>query len=374
MARSYYQSGLRGYRYLSELRRTKIARMGVQKCHQCLRLGGVIVAVNFGLFDHLDARQEPLTKTFAERLEFIGAAEQGGFHTYHLAEHHSTPLGMGPSPSVFLAAVAQATKQIRLGPLVYLLPLYNPLRLIEEICMLDHLSGGRFEVGVGRGVSPIELGFFGIDAEQSSDIAAEALAVIKQGLTSERLNHRGKYFRYDNVPMSIRPLQKEIPFWAASMSPQGLRQAATQGMNSALLGSCQMVSEAVATYRAALPGIAPGIRQGMLRLIVVSDTQARAETLAAAALSDWFSKLSKLWREYNVEAPLIGAMGDYEVARSIGALVVGTPESVSDSLAAQVSETGVNYLLAQMAFGNLPHTDEMRSLELFIERVLPNFQ
>ena len=74
---------------------------------------------------------------------------------------------MAPSPALFLTAAAQRTRRIRLGPLVYLLPLYHPLRLIEEVCMLDHLSGGRLELGIGRGVSPYELGYFGVDAADS---------------------------------------------------------------------------------------------------------------------------------------------------------------------------------------------------------------
>src|SRR5205814_1161497 len=78
-----------------------------------------------------------------QRLQLVALLEHEGYHAYHLAEHHSTPLGTVPCPSVFLAALAQRTKRIGIGPLVYVLPLHHPLRLFEEICMLDHLSGGR---------------------------------------------------------------------------------------------------------------------------------------------------------------------------------------------------------------------------------------
>ena len=327
--------------------------------------------ISFGLFDHLDARDEPVARTFDERLETIKAAEAAGFRNYHLAEHHSTPLGMGPSPSVFLAAVARVTTNIRLGPLVYLLPLYNPLRLTEEICMLDHLSHGRLEVGVGRGVSPIELGFFGVDADDSADITNEALEVIRQGLSHDRLSHQGRYFQFDDVPMSISPYQESIPFWVASMSPQGLHKAAGEGMHSALLGSCEMVKEAVQTYQQACDGQGESTRQGMLRLVVVADSHEKAEKLGREALANWFAKLNKLWLEYNVEAPLIGAMGDFDLATKVGAVVVGTASEVADNLRQQIAETGVNHILAQMAFGNLPHADEMRSLQLFAEHVMP---
>src|SRR5215510_1308487 len=98
--------------------------------------------MKFGIFDYIDARGETLHKTYEDRLALLQAAEAAGFHGYHLTEHHATPLSMTPSPSVFLAAAARETRRIRLGTLLYLLPLYHPLRLLEELCMLDHLSDG----------------------------------------------------------------------------------------------------------------------------------------------------------------------------------------------------------------------------------------
>ncbi|TMJ59096.1 MAG: LLM class flavin-dependent oxidoreductase, partial [Alphaproteobacteria bacterium] len=112
-------------------------------------------AMRFGIFDHLDDSGRPLGAHFEERLKLIEAYDRAGFYGYHLAEHHNTPLGYAPSPGLFLSAVAQRTKELRFGPMVYLLPLYHPLRLIDEICMLDQMSGGRFLYGVGRGISPI---------------------------------------------------------------------------------------------------------------------------------------------------------------------------------------------------------------------------
>src|SRR5258708_61556 len=106
-----------------------------------------------GLFDHVERSDRPLATQFDERLKFAVAAEAAGIYCLHVAEHHGTPLNMVPVPGVYLGAVARATTRMRLGPLVYLLPLYSPLRLIEEICMLDHLSRGRLDIGVGRGGS-----------------------------------------------------------------------------------------------------------------------------------------------------------------------------------------------------------------------------
>ena len=107
----------------------------------------------------------PLDRFYADRLRLVEAYDRAGFYGYHVAEHHATPLGVAPSPGVWLAAVAQRTKRLRFGPLVYLLPLYHPLKLLEEICMLDQMSGGRMLLGVGRGISPIELRYYGIDPD-----------------------------------------------------------------------------------------------------------------------------------------------------------------------------------------------------------------
>src|SRR5262247_3813958 len=129
--------------------------------------------VTFGLFDWIDRGKAPLYQLYEERLQLLEAADAAGFLGYHLAEHHDSPLGMAPSPALFLTAAAQRTRRIRLGPLVYLLPLYHPLRLIEEVCMLDQISGGRLELGIGRGVSPFETRAYGLDFAQTGEIYHE---------------------------------------------------------------------------------------------------------------------------------------------------------------------------------------------------------
>jgi len=113
--------------------------------------------MKFGRFDHVDRADRVLATRFDERLAFVAAADEAGFYGSNVAEHHATPLNMVPVPGVYLGAVARASRRIRLGPVVYRLPLYSPLRLVEEICMLDHLSHGRLEIGVGRGVSAFKL-------------------------------------------------------------------------------------------------------------------------------------------------------------------------------------------------------------------------
>src|SRR5579863_8603296 len=119
--------------------------------------------IEFGVFDHLDRTGLSLADYYEDRLKLAEVYDRSGFYGYHLAEHHATPLGMAPSPNVFLSALAQRTRRLRFGPLIYALPLHHPLRLLEEICMLDQLSGGRLDVGFGRGASPIETEIYGVD-------------------------------------------------------------------------------------------------------------------------------------------------------------------------------------------------------------------
>jgi alkanesulfonate monooxygenase SsuD/methylene tetrahydromethanopterin reductase-like flavin-dependent oxidoreductase (luciferase family) len=191
-----------------------------------------MASVGFGIFDHVDRGDEPLGTLYEQRLQLVEAADAAGFRTYHVAEHHATPLGMAPTPGIYLAAVAQRTRRLRFGPLVYLLPLYTPLRLIEEICMLDQLSGGRFELGVGRGISPYELAYSGVDFLAAQEIYEESLAIILAGLRGGRLTHHGRHYTYRGVPMELAPVQRpHPPLWQGVVRPDAAADAARRGVN-----------------------------------------------------------------------------------------------------------------------------------------------
>ena len=148
--------------------------------------------MRFALFDHVDRSDRPLARQLDERLEYVAAADAAGFYAYHVAEHHATPLNLVPVPGVYLGAVARATTRMRLGPLVYLLPLYSPLRLIEEIGILDHLSHGRLDVGVGRGVSPFELNYHKVDPDTSREVFVDPPDLPRQALLLRQRADRGE--------------------------------------------------------------------------------------------------------------------------------------------------------------------------------------
>src|SRR4249920_1204521 len=152
--------------------------------------------MKFGIFDHLDRNDLPLRDFYEQRLKIVEAYDRGGFYSYHTAEHHATPLGLAASPSVFLAAVAQRTQNLRFGPLVYTLPLHHPLRVAEEICMLDQMSGGRLDLGVGRGVSPHEVAYYGVDPAKAQAMYIEALSVVLSALSAKTLSFSGEHYKF----------------------------------------------------------------------------------------------------------------------------------------------------------------------------------
>ena len=206
--------------------------------------------MEFGVFDHLDRYGGPLADYYEDRLRIVEAYDRAGFYAYHLAEHHSTPLGMAPSPSVFLTAVAQRTKRLRFGPLVWAMPLHHPLRLIEEICMLDQLSGGRLEIGFGRGSVPIELEYYGANPDDAQDVYAEAVEVVLKGLTQKVLDFEGKRFSFHDVPMEIEPLQKpHPPIWYGVHMPDSAERAARRNLNVVSLDPPKETRLSIDRYR-----------------------------------------------------------------------------------------------------------------------------
>ncbi len=209
--------------------------------------------MDFGVFDHLDRRAGVAdAEIYEDRLRLIEAYDRAGIAMYHQAEHHATPLGLAPSPSVFLSAVAQRTTRMHFGPMVYCLPLYDPLRLIEEIGMLDQMSGGRFEFGVGRGISPFEVAYFGITKDNAGPIYMEAFEVLKRGLTSDTLNFQGEHFSYDDVPMVLARVQTpHPPIWYGVATPDGAAWPATQKINIISNRPCDMTRSATDKYREA---------------------------------------------------------------------------------------------------------------------------
>ncbi|MGH7771727.1 MAG: LLM class flavin-dependent oxidoreductase [Candidatus Binatia bacterium] len=331
--------------------------------------------MEFGVFDHLDRGDLPLKDFFEARLKLIEAYDRAGFYAYHVAEHHSTPLGMAPSPSVFLAAVAQRTRRLRFGPLVYALPLHHPVRLIEEICMLDQISGGRLEIGFGRGSSPIEVSLYGQDPAQARRIYAEALDLILQGLSKRTLNFQGEFFSFDNVPIELEPLQKpHPPVWYGVHSVESAERAARRSFNVVSLDTAHETRSFADRYRKVWRKtrgdtcVMPKI--GISRFIVVAESDQEALSVARRAYPIWHRSFYHLFRLYG-GGPAHPRPPDFDGLSKAGLGIAGSPETVGALLQSQLLESEATYLVGQLAFGDLSLVESLGSIELFVRHVMP---
>jgi alkanesulfonate monooxygenase SsuD/methylene tetrahydromethanopterin reductase-like flavin-dependent oxidoreductase (luciferase family) len=335
--------------------------------------------MEFGIFDHLDRNNLPLKDYYESRLQLIEIYDRAGFYAYHVAEHHSTPLGMAPSPSVFLSAVAQRTKRLRFGPLVYALPLYHPIRLIEEICMLDQLSGGRLDIGFGRGASPIEAALYGNDPAKAEVMYVEGLELIMRGLTQKTLTFHGEFFSFDEVPMELEPLQKpHPPVWYGVHSPVSAERAARQGLHIVSLDPADKTREFTDRYREvwreaqAKNPVAPLI--GLGRFIFVAETDEEALNIGRRAYPIWHRSFNYLFHLRGGKGPVHQRPSELDALTQVGQGIAGSPTTVTKFLKSQLTQAGCNYLVGQFAFGDLWPEETARSLDLFIKHVMPQLR
>ncbi len=325
--------------------------------------------MDFGIFDHLDQTGQAGSDYYEDRLKLIERYDQIGIYAYHVAEHHATPLGMAPSPSVFLAAVAQRTRRLRFGPLVYCVPMYHPVRLLEEICMLDQLSGGRFELGVGRGISPIELSYYDLDYDEGPAKYREALEIILRGIGSERLTYDGEFFQVDDMPMRLTTVQKpHPPLWYGIHNPASAGWPGGNGVNIVSNAPAARVREVTDAYREAradarLPGPEPKI--GMTRYMILADSREAAMEMGRRAYPVWRRSFMALWDEHGKEPIGVHYPEEFDGVVESGQAVAGTPDQVGEELQRQIETAGINYMICRFAFGDLTLTESLNSVELF---------
>jgi alkanesulfonate monooxygenase SsuD/methylene tetrahydromethanopterin reductase-like flavin-dependent oxidoreductase (luciferase family) len=335
--------------------------------------------MRFGIFDHLDDSGVPLNQHFEDRLQLTEAYDHAGFYGYHLAEHHNTPLGYAPSPSVFLAAVAQRTKQLKFGPMVYLLPLYHPLRLIDEICMLDQMSNGRFLYGVGRGISPVEVGFYGVDFATGMEQFRECYDIIRIGLTEDELTYHGKFYDFDHVPIAMKPAQKPIPeLWYGTGRMESIPWVAEQGGNLVTQRDNKAARATIDFYKEEWKRLGRAEADlplmGINRHIIIADREAEAHDVASRAYPAWRHNMGLLWHKFNVPFPLEAALPeDWRDVQRHGHAFAGTPSQVRDYIGRQIDETGATYFLCDFAYGRMTRAEALRSINLFAAEVMPAF-
>lgn len=312
--------------------------------------------------------------------------------------------------------MAQRTRRLRFGPCVYVLPLHHPLRLIEEISMLDNLSDGRLEVGVGRG-GVMEAYFWGQEADPETNYARyqETLAIVREGLSHDHLTYAGRFHSFEQLPMYLRPLQRPHPPLWYMRNPV---TAAMEGMHTILVGSLESLPGSVAQYRAAwaehqgpgaltAQGDEPMI--GLVVHLVVAETD---EEAIAAATPAWEKYRWNLAAPRRLEAEKrgltqfmstkdgsFGFVGDRpqglparEMRRDIeaelerfdkhthqphpnrlgGVALAGSPAAVHEYMREYVA-SGANYFVCSFQWGDLSHEHAMRSIELFATEIMPRY-
>jgi len=244
--------------------------------------------MKLGLFDHMQKHDIPgrsYIDLYKSHLELVEMADQEGVDFYFVAEHH---FDMGfsecPSPGSFLGAASQRTKRIRLGPLVYVLPLWNPIRVAEEIAMLDNLTEGRLECGFGAGIGPFSFAAYNVPWDDKRQITLEALRVIKGIWTHASFTFEGRYFKCKEVDLSIPLVQKpHPPLWMPTRSKESIEEAASTGISTVqwvpagMAAARRTFDEYREVYQRVKPAAKPHI--GLMREIYVAQTdrEARAE-------------------------------------------------------------------------------------------------
>jgi alkanesulfonate monooxygenase SsuD/methylene tetrahydromethanopterin reductase-like flavin-dependent oxidoreductase (luciferase family) len=342
--------------------------------------------MEFGFWDHFEHRPGvPLNEQYAEKVQLIVEAERLGFTYFQVAEHHCSPLAIAPSPSVFLAAAAQATSTIRIGTGVYCLPMYHPIRLVQEICMLDQISNGRLDVGVGRGIRAIEHEWFGIPQEEAAPRYHEVLDILVQGLTHGSITYHGQFFDFDEVPIDVEPYQKpHPPLWYAG----GTENAGRGGFNFLCRGTDDVVRywelwdetrqrpdrmNAHLEHRVA----------AITRHVVVRETYEDAVAVARRSWptfeAHWFSTPVRLTEEgAPVPREQMGVGEDFDEALRRGKrLIVGTPAIVRETLEQWCEEVdgtpGFDFMPA-IQWGDITTDEAMETLSLLATEVLPAFR
>jgi alkanesulfonate monooxygenase SsuD/methylene tetrahydromethanopterin reductase-like flavin-dependent oxidoreductase (luciferase family) len=343
--------------------------------------------LDFGIFDHLTRPPgTELEELYEGRIALLQKAERAGFYAYHLAEHHGHALSTTPSQPTFLAALARETERLRLGMLVACLPLHHPIRITEEICMLDQLSGGRLDLGMGRGISPFEHSLFGHDPDEGWKRFEEALAMVLQGLTTGRIDStRASHYEFPEVELPLEPRQKPYPpLWGAG----NVEFAARNGFN--FIFGAPITEQIRGRYRELWEEsrrepdhLNPHVSEpkiGSSQYVCIADTDEEACRIGRRAiglLAQLLKRSVETVPPHLQEADRPGRTTPLvEAVERAGpdVLVCGSPEMVRDYFVRYAAEGNANYIVINVPFGDMTMAEADRTLDLFVDEVMPAVQ
>jgi alkanesulfonate monooxygenase SsuD/methylene tetrahydromethanopterin reductase-like flavin-dependent oxidoreductase (luciferase family) len=345
--------------------------------------------VKFGVQNLFPAEGTDDHHVLREALEDITIADELGFDSVWLTEHHFSRYGLLGNPMVFGAAVAQATKQIQIGTAVVVLPFHNPLRLAEDAATLDIISGGRLELGVGRGYQPKEFKGFGIDPASSKQRYAEVVDILKLAWSGEAFSYSGEYYTVDDVAVSPKPVRPGgPPIRHAVVSPASFPERGLLGdhiITSPTFAPLARMKKNFGAYR-------DGLVQGgydpadydipFMQQVWVGDSQAELQAVAEAALS-YYRMVGKVVPGSD-EA--IASEAEYykKVRENIELLTLeqtlthggnfGSVDYIVDTLGRLATELGVNHYVCWFRIPSLERGIALKAMETFASEVIPQLR
>ena len=337
---------------------------------------------------------------FDRHIRIAQRIEELGWHSYFVIEHQNAPQGVS-APSVYLTAVARETSRLRLGAMMWQLPFYNPLRLAQDVAMLDQLSHGRVEFGTGIGVHEHEFIRWGVDYYQRAAISEEVLQLVKMAWTQPEVTFDGKFFHFDEALPHPKPFQQPYPpIWAAVHSDASVEFAARNNYHVAKnLDTDEVVAGKFALYRRVWNESGhsgPKPRMFLMRTVHVAATDQQAhdearEFVAAGAERVGGGPIAQTRIGWGSHARGMGtdseradnkargqtmaqAARDYDFNISKGLAIVGSPSTVIQRLRAGQDQIGYDVFCTNHQIGRMPREMVERSIELFGKEVIPAFQ
>lgn len=354
--------------------------------------------MKFGLFYVLECPDHDFVRAYREMLAQLSYAEHLGFDEVWLAEHHGTDYGSMPSPQVAASAIVEHTERMRIGTAVSNLIFDWPVRIAEDYAMVDVISNGRLDLGVGRGYQPDEFRNMGVGDKQhlSRETFEEALDIVR-GLGSnppgELFSYRGWHFDITDVNYRPAPVQQPTPpMYVASISPDTFGLVAERGCNMlvtpTLMTSPELKRFVIDVKRKLIArGRDPlSLDFPMNWHIHLADNEAEKLHNVRAALGWYYDSALQLVPQgtnvpptYERYAELAAASAEaggltIDGLREGGVVYAGEPKGLADEIEALHDEIGLQHLMCWMRFGGLAHDEVLRSLELFAERIIPRFR
>jgi alkanesulfonate monooxygenase SsuD/methylene tetrahydromethanopterin reductase-like flavin-dependent oxidoreductase (luciferase family) len=336
--------------------------------------------MKFGLFyEWPNPELRDWKSLFEEGVEQIQYSEEMGFDFCLIAEHHFSNYGMSPAPLMQAMYIGQHTKRINISTAVIVLPIWDPLRLAEEVAILDNLTDGRFICGVGRGYQPHEFARFGVKPEDSRQLFNESLEVLVKAWTEyDSFTYDGKAIKIPNeTTVWPKPLQKpHPPFWVAGTSVETMQLAAEWDMmpiTTGLLGEGGVKAH-FASFVQAKKALGKDYRHAEIGIqsmtsVANSDAEARAEL----RYPRWQTRAGRALNTLKVTNGQVQAgpfEGEQDDNNLMERLFFGNPDTVRTKFE-KASGLGVTHVSNWMMLGGIPHDKVMRSIKLMGEEVIP---